>query len=377
MTDLPANLLPEGFRDRMPLQAEAATRCARAMLDVLSSHGYERVAPSIAEFESTMVARSGGGQSSKGMRNRLLRFTDPVSGHMLALRGDITVQVGRIATTRLADTPRPLRLSYHGAVLRLRAAPLRPEREITQIGAELIGNDSVAAAAEIIAVAIEALEAAGVTGIIVDFTLPDVVETLAAEALPLNADQIDAVRAELDMKDAGGLTAMGAQAYLPLLAATGPFEEAVAKLQAIDAGGALASRIAGLKEIVARLEGRASLTLDPTERHGFEYQSWFGFTLFAAGYSAALGRGGTYVIAKPEGGHEVATGFSLYPDPLVDGNLAAVENNRLFLPLGTDAAKAGRLRSEGWVTVAALSADDNAKLLDCTHILSDGKAKPI
>jgi ATP phosphoribosyltransferase regulatory subunit len=339
------------------------------MLDVLTSHGYARVAPSLAEFETTMAARSGG-----EMRNRLLRFTDPVSGHMLALRGDMTVQVGRIATTRLADIARPLRLSYHGPVLRLRAAPLRPEREITQIGAELIGTDSVAAAAEIVAVAIEALEAAGVTNIIVDFTLPDLVETLAVEALPLASEQIDAVRAELDMKDAGGLAALGADTYLPLLAATGPFEEAVAKLKAIDAGGALASRIAGLEEIATRLEGRVTLTLDPTERHGFEYQSWFGFTLFAAGYSAALGRGGTYAILRPDGSQEVATGFSLYPDPLIDGEVDKGENKRLFLPLGTDPAKAARLRAEGWITVAALGVDDDAKALDCGHILREGKA---
>jgi ATP phosphoribosyltransferase regulatory subunit len=342
------------------------------MLDVLTSHGYARIAPSIAEFESTMAARSGG-----EMRNRLLRFTDPVSGHMLALRGDITVQVGRMATTRLAENARPLRLSYHGPVLRLRAAPLRPEREITQIGAELIGNDSVAAAAEIVTVAIEALEAAGVTGIIVDFTLPDLVETLAVEALPLTSDQIDAVRAELDMKDAGGLAALGVDAYLPLLAATGPFEEAVEKLKAIDAGGTLASRIASLQEIALRLEGRATLTLDPTERHGFEYQSWFGFTLFATGYTAALGRGGTYAISRPDGSQEVATGFSLYPDPLVDGAVEPSENRRLFLPLGTDPAKAARLRGEGWVTVAALGVDDDAKALDCGHILREGKSTPL
>ena len=372
MTDLPANLLPEGFRDRLPPQAEAATKCARAMLDILSSHGYARIAPSIAEFETTMAARSGG-----EMRNRLLRFTDPVSGHMLALRGDMTVQVGRIATTRLAVVARPLRLSYHGPVLRLRAAPLRPEREITQIGAELIGNDSIAAAAEIVTVAIEALEAAGVTGIIVDFTLPDLVETLSAEALPLRADQIGAVRAELDMKDAGGLVALGAHAYLPLLAATGPFDAALSKLKGIDAGGSLASRIAGLEEIATRLEGRATLTLDPTERHGFEYQSWFGFTLFASGYTAALGRGGTYTISRADGTNEVATGFSLYPDPLVDGAVEQSQNKRVFLPLGTDPAKAARLRSEGWITVAALGVDDDAKALDCGHILSEGKATPL
>ncbi len=372
MTDIPPDLLPEGFRDRLPPQAEAAVRVSRAMLDVMASHGYARVSPAIAEFESSLAARSGG-----ATRNSLLRFTDPVSGHTLALRGDITVQVGRIATTRLANVPRPLRLCYHGQILRLRARQLRPEREITQLGAELVGNESVAAVIEILTVAIDALEAAGVKDITLDFTLPDLVETLAASAFPLAADQIDAVRGELDMKDAGGLSALGADAYLPLLAATGPFAEAVEKLRAIDAGGALASRITALHEIAAALEGRATLTLDPTERHGFEYQSWFGFTLFAKGFTAALGRGGTYAIAKPDGGEEVAIGFSLFPDPLIDAATDDTDNRRMFLPLGTLPAKAAQMRAEGWTTVAALSVDDSAETLACGYILKNGRAEPV
>ena len=371
MTSITPDLLPEGFRDRLPPQAETAARVARAMLDVMASNGYARVNPAIAEFESSLSARSGG-----ATRNSLLRFTDPVSGHTLALRGDITVQVGRIATTRMAQAARPLRLCYHGQILRLRARQLRPEREITQLGAELVGNDRVAAVIEVLTVAIDALEAAGVKDITIDFTLPDLVETLANEAFPLRLDQIDPVRSELDMKDAGGLSALGADAYLPLLAATGPFGEAVDKLSAIDANGALASRIAALREIAAALDGRATLTLDPTERHGFEYQSWFGFTLFAKGYPAALGRGGTYAIATPEAGDEVATGVSLYPDPLIENDVQG-ENRRVFLPLGTDYSKAARLRAEGWVTVAALSQGDNAAAQQCGYILSEGQAVPV
>lgn len=368
MTSVPPDLLPEGFRDRLPPQAAEASRVARAMLDVLASNGYARVAPAIAEFESGLAARSGGAS-----RNQLLRFTDPVSGHTLALRGDITVQVGRIATTRLADAARPLRLCYSGQVLRLRARQLRPEREVAQLGAELIGNDSVAAACEIVSVAIDALEAAGVEDIVIDFTLPDLVETLAVKALPLPADQIEAVRAELDMKDAGGLSALGAEAYLPLLAATGPFAGAVEKLRAIDVGGALASRIEALEAIAETVSGRAIVTLDPTERHGFEYQSWFGFTLFARGYTAALGRGGTYAIAQSERDREVAVGFSLFPDPLID-DMQLVEEKRLFLPIGTARTMAAQMRREGWMTVAALDEHDNAARLSCTHILANGQA---
>jgi ATP phosphoribosyltransferase regulatory subunit len=375
MTKIPPDLLPEGFRDRLPPQAENAARVSRAMLDVLTSHGFNRVTPSIVEFEETMAARSSSGKSAMTGRDRLLRFSDPVSGHTLALRGDMTVQVGRIATTRLHDTVRPLRLCYYGSVLRLRAAALRPDREVTQLGAELIGNDSISAAAEIVSLAIEALEAGGVTGIIVDFTMPNLVETLAAKTFKLAENQIDEVRSALDMKDAGKLQQLGAEKYLPLLYATGPFEEAVSKLKAIDAKGALAERISAFEEIAHRLTGKATLTLDPSERHGFEYQSWFGFMIFAEGYTAALGRGGTYAITRDDGSSEVAAGFSLFPDAVFDGASDNGENKRLFLPIGTDPVKAARLRAEGWITVAALDADCDAAKLGCGFILSSGRAK--
>ncbi len=256
----------------------------------------------------------------------------------------MTPQVGRIAATGLADAPRPLRLSYSGQIATIKSDALDPRRERLQVGAELIGSDGVAAAAEIVALAIEAVEAAGASGISIDFTLPDLVDTLAEKALPLGAGEIEAVRRELDGKDAGALKAAGGEAYLPLLYATGPFETAIEKLAAIDAGGALASRIEGLKQIAARVNGAARLTLDPSERHGFEYQSWFGFTIYAEGVRGALGRGGTYRILGADGaGDEPATGFSLYPDPLIDAaNGSETKREALFLPLGHDPADSSK-----------------------------------
>jgi ATP phosphoribosyltransferase regulatory subunit len=286
---------------------------------------------------------------------------------MMALRSDFTPQIGRIAETRLVHAPRPLRLCYAGQVLTVRADGLDPARERLQCGAELIGADSVAAASEIVGIAIEALQAAGGRGISVDFTLPDLVDTLAAQAMPLAPDQIEGVRRELDTKDAGGLVAAGGEAYLPLLYATGEFGSAIERLAGIDAGGALVGRIAALREIAAAVGGAARLTLDPTERHGFEYQSWLGFTLYADGARGALGRGGTYQIAATR---EVATGFSLYPDALIAQSAAAeVSEDRLFLPLGHDRDAAARLRAIGWRALAALSAGDSAAALGCTHVL--------
>ena len=160
------------------------------------------------------------------------------------------------------------------------------DKAIVQSGALLLPDRPKADAQRM---AIEALEAVGVGPISVDFTLPDLVSTLAAGPFPLSDEQAEDVRRELDTKDAGGLKAVGGDAYLPLIHAAGPFPDALDRLRAIDAGGVLESRIEGLEAIAAAVGDRARITLDPTERHGFEYQSWFGFTLYAGEARGALG----------------------------------------------------------------------------------------
>lgn len=370
MTDPTQDLLPEGLEDRLPQSAAAATRIERAILDAMTAHGFDRVRPPLIEFERSMARRMDGVQTRE-----MFRFVDPRSLRTLALRSDMTVQVGRIAATSLAEAPRPLRLCYTGQVARIAGDLLDPRREGLQIGAELVGRDTAAAAAEMVDLAITALEAAGASGISVDFTLPDLVDALAAGPLALPEEQREAVRRELDTKDAGGLKQVGGEAYVPLLYAAGPFAEALDKLDAFDGAGVLDTRLAGLREVAARIGDRARLTLDPSERHGFEYQSWLGFTIYAEGLRDAVGRGGTYSIG---GSDEAATGFSLYPENLIEAVKAdEALGEKLFLPLGHDRARAADLRGEGWRTVAALDDGDDGAALGCTHVLDSGEVKAL
>lgn len=361
-------LLPEGFRDRLPPQAEAGSRLLHRAVVAISRHGYERVAPPLAEFEETLV-----GRLKSARAQDLLRFVDPISQRTLALRPDITAQIGRIAVTRMAHRQRPLRLAYGGPVVKLRATQLRPEREMTQAGAELIGLSSSEAVIEVLSIAIEALEVAGVKGITVDLTLPDLIDTLAAGPLPLPPEKIALVRDRLDAKDAGGVVSLQAEDYLPLLRAAGPVEIACRKLAALDYAAILGPRIEAVGKIAAAIGNRAVLTLDPTEGHGFEYQSWIGFSLFGAGLTGEIGRGGAYAVLAPDGSEEQAVGFSLYLDPLVDAGMGQEPRRRVFVPLGSDSAVAALLRSEGWITIAALTAEDDGPRLGCTHYLSAGK----
>lgn len=366
------SLLPEGFHDRLPPFADVAARLEARVMEAAFAHGYERVDPPLVEFFEGLAQRLKASRTIDAVR-----YVDPVSQRTLAIRPDMTAQVGRIAATRMAHHPRPVRLSYAGPVVKLRASELAPEREQRQMGCELIGLDSVAAAKEIASVAVAALEAAGVADISIDFTLPDLIDTLAAGPFPVAPDRIEALKDRLDAKDAGAVAVL-APAYLPLIEAAGPFEAAHDRLCAFATGGALTSRLDGLWRIAEGLMGRVALTLNPTERHGFEFQSWIGFSIFAGGVRGEIGRGGSYTIVHEDGGEEPAIGFSLYADAIIDAGLAPADRRRLFVPLGTDPARAASLRADGWVTVAALDEGDNAAAQLCTHVLTkDGDARPV
>ncbi len=363
------DLLPEGLEDRLPASAQRITLAMRACLDVLHAHGYDRVRPPLLEFESSLASRMDGIET-----RRMFRMTDPASLRTLALRSDITPQVGRIAGTSLKGAPRPLRLAYCGDTAVMKTSQLDPARERLQLGAELIGSDTAAAAGEIVIVALEALRSAGLSGLSVDFTMPDLVDTLGEQDRSLAPETLEAIRRELDTKDAGGLKAVGGEAYLPLLYATGTFSEALPKLRELDPGGALATRLDGLEAIAARLPDDVRITLDPTERHGFEYQSWFGFTIYADGVRGAAGRGGTYVLS---GTHEAATGFTLYADRLAEAAPEPETDRIVFVPLGHSIEAAAQLRERGWRTRAQIKSDDDAATLGCTHILKDDRPEPI
>ena len=365
----PTDLLPIGLEDRLPGDARRITDAMHNCLTVLAWYGYARVLPPLLEFEHSLASRMRGVKTE-----RSFRMTDPASLRTLALRSDITPQIGRIAATSMADAPRPLRLAYCGDTVVIAASQLDPARERLQLGGELIGSDSVAAAGEIVAVALEALDHAGLTGLSVDFTLPDLVDTLAAQDASLSPDTVEAIRRELDTKDAGGLKAVGGADYLPLLYATGPFADAMAKLREIDAGRVLASRLDGLEAIAARIGNTARITLDPTERHGFEYQSWFGFTIYADGVRGAAGRGGTYRIG---GSDEPATGFTLYLDRVAQGAPEPDASDTLYLPLGYDPDVAQKYRWQGWRTIAQLSEGEDPVALGCTHRLEGTAPVPL
>jgi ATP phosphoribosyltransferase regulatory subunit len=372
--DLHPALLPAGVRDILPPDAGIEAATVDRLMAVLGSHGYDRVKPPLVEYEASLLGGPG-----QAMAQDTFRMMDPVSHRMIGVRADMTLQIARIATARLVKAPRPLRLSYAGQVLRVRGSQLRPERQVGQVGAELIGSDAPAADAEVVVLASEALAAIGVGGLSVDLTLPPLVPVLL-KALGVSESDALKLRPALDHKDSVAIeSAGGAVGVLlaGLMDAAGPADRAIERLGALELPAEAQAEVAGLTEIVQRIRAEApdlTLTIDPIENRGFEYHTGLSFTIFARGVRGELGRGGRYRAGVPSN-EEASTGFTLYTDTVLRAVPPSAAPKRIYLPLGTDRSAGARLRAEGWITVAALGpgeAYETARHLGCTHLFDQG-----
>jgi len=377
-------LLPAGFQDVLPPQAAQEAAVIERLIACFAGRGYERVKPPLLEFEETILAGAGA-----AVAQQTFRLMDPVSQRMMGLRADMTPQVARIAATRLRKAPRPLRLCYGGQVLRIMGGQLRPERQFAQVGAELIGAASARADAEAVVLAAEALAAIGIGGLSVDLNLPPLVDALAAD-LDIGGARLAALRQALDRKDAAAVSeiaGVSAAQFQALLRAAGPAEAALAALGAMALVGAAAEEVARLIRVVESIQAGApdlTLTIDPAEHRGFEYQTGISFILFARGVRGELGRGGRYATepparaatgdASPE--PESATGFTLFMDSVQRALPEPLPPRRLYLPPDCPAARGNELRAEGWITLAGLEAvadfATEARRMGCSHALIEG-----
>ncbi len=383
----PKALLPAGLRDLLPPDAEHEARLVESLLASLGANGYERVKPPLVEFEQTLI-----GAEAAFDVGRSFRMMDPVSQRMMGVRADVTMQVARIATTRLVNEPRPLRLCYSGEVLRVQGTQLSPERQFCQVGAELIGAAEAAAGdAEVVLLAAEALGGIGIQALSIDLNLPTLVPAVA-DACGLGDEKLAQLRAALDRKDAAAVAGIDGEIkdkgiFGALLAAAGPAEQALAVLEKLALPAAAeeeAARLADVVRLILAARPDMRLTLDPVENRGFEYHTGVAFTIFADGVRGELGSGGRYLAVPALGDEdagEPATGFTLFTNVLLRAVPPPEPQARIFMPLGAARNEAARLRAEGWITIQGLMpAKDEvgeAKRLNCSHVFTGGEIKAL
>ncbi len=380
-------LLPTGLADILPPEAEFEAEITEMLMASFSQYGYERVKPPLIEFEDILLSGSG-----TKTAKQTFRMMDPISQRMLGIRADMTLQIARIASTRLCDVQRPLRLSYAGQVLRVKGSDLRPKRQFAQIGTELIGSHSPRADAEVILMAAEALSNVGVANLSIDLGLPTLVP-ITCEKLGIDLSAKDnKIRIALNQKDGPGVgllaKELGNEAGTilnALLESVGPVDKALEKFQGINLPKEAAAEIQNLSDIIFCLKKSApdlKLTVDPVETRGYEYHTGTTFTFFALNVRGEIGRGGRYLVNDADGirAPETATGVSLFIDTILRALPKPQKKNRVLVP-SSKPEVVFKLRKEGWIVVEHfeennLNANFKADKFGCSHYWNGNQIVP-
>ena len=129
--------IPLGTQLLFGKAAKKRRQIERAIFSVFERWNYEEIIPPIFDYYDVFAKGMGA-----AFEDTLYRFIDR-EGNILALRPEFTSLVAKSVATRLADQPKPLRLSYCGEVLRYEAPRGGRQREFFQIGVEHIGGEHI------------------------------------------------------------------------------------------------------------------------------------------------------------------------------------------------------------------------------------------
>ncbi len=224
------------------------------------------------------------------------RFVDR-DGELVSVRSDFTPLLARALAPSLLPSLLPLRVFYRGDVIRYAPSRLGANREIFQIGAEIIGDDSPAADAEAMGLVSSILQAFGISPRIIytDATIP---ERIGGGA-----------RAALTMKRGGEGTSS-------LLAKLIAGSATTADLRQSPETRAVAERL----DAIARLAGDdCSAHLDDVDSEPGYYTA-LRFRAYDAATRITLAQGGRYDSLYGRFGAEApAVGFTLTIDDLTEG----------------------------------------------------------
>jgi len=364
---------PRGFRDVLPPEALERAAIADSISGVMASWGYLPVeTPAVEEYD-TLADTTGA-----AVEGRVFRLFD-ADGRLLALRPEMTVPIARMAASRLEASAAPLRLRYTADVFREEASLRGRSRQFTQAGLELIGESGPAADAEVIAVLVEAVSAAGLGEFVVG------VGTVAAwnglvERAGMDDSWSGALLAAAHERNIVGIDELAAAPDLdPQVAdALRSVPRTRGGRKALDACREALDRC-GIGEILDDLErtwtllermgaGVDRVTLDFGVMRSFDYYTGMVLEVYAPGIGLPLGGGGRYdgVLGR-FGTPAPAAGFAVGVERLhialaEQGNVA--ESEPLGAVVGGDTtevfAAAATLRAEGLTVVAAPERDEDA-----------------
>ncbi len=350
-------VLPDHIADVLPSEARHIEELRRDLLDTARRYGYELVMPPLLEHLESLLTGTG-----KALDLQTFKLVDQLSGRMLGLRADSTIQVARI-DAHLLNRSGVTRLCYCGPVLHTRPDKPHATREPLQFGGEIYGHSGPEADLEVLLLALDCLAAARVHAPIVDLADVRIVDALLQD-MSSDASTQDEIHQALASKDSSvlhrltsGFPAASRDGLRALLDLYGD-------AQVLTRARKLLPDLPGICQALDNLQWLADqlpsvpVSFDLADLRGYAYYSGARFSIYAPGAVDALVRGGRYdEVGAAFGRNRPAVGFSLDVKALV----AAVSPRALHAAIrapwseATDVRQAiAALRRQGETVVCVL-----------------------
>ncbi|MCK4738697.1 MAG: ATP phosphoribosyltransferase regulatory subunit [Deltaproteobacteria bacterium] len=298
--------LPQGVRDILPGEAEKISAVEETIVGVFKNSKYKRIVTPLLEYVDSLSAGLG-----EELKKKLLKFIEPSTGKVMAIRPDITPQIARVVATKMAKADFPLRLFYNENVLRYRESGDGHSKEILQVGAEFISTEmpsdkanKVAAETEMVIMAIESLKTVGVSDFKIDLGDVGFVRSLLGRIKCSDEERFE-IKKAVAIKDTPGLRKLTRELTdgainsddqelliaLPTLYGGTEVIETANKFKAAE------NKLNDLLQVVSAVtdKGYAEyIAIDLGEVRGFDYYTGIIFEGFAKGYGKAILSGGRY-----------------------------------------------------------------------------------
>lgn len=325
--------IPQGVATFLPVAAEEKRAVEETAFAVFAERGYREIIPPTFEYLDVLAP----GLDAE-LIEKSYKVVDRATGRILVMRPDVTAQIARMVAMGMMDQPLPLRLCYSTNVFRYEPEHAGRDREIFQIGVELIGPKGTAADVEPIMVAAECLRRLGITAFTIAIGQGAFFNALlrrtgvsesVQRSLREAAARKDVPRMEALLRSAG-VRGRAAKALLAVPELFGGYEMLEAAARLAPRSEDCRRSLARLREVWERMTAAGvgdHLLLDMGEIRRMEYYTGLVFDIYADGLGAEVGGGGRYDHLIGRFGREVpSTGFAFDLDRLLQ--LRAVQSGR-------------------------------------------------